>query len=70
MMPQLRPALGVCPHCSGFAAVAVTTGTRRPSGTLPTGLLLCPACSGTGTAPAWLALADQAATVVFAMVGS
>jgi hypothetical protein len=39
----------VCGHCDGFALVHISTGNRRPDGTLPTLAAACPACSGTGT---------------------
>ena len=42
------PALRVCPTCDGFPVVAVSTGTRRSDGTLPTVPAICPDCSGTG----------------------
>lgn len=70
MMPHRHTPASPCPNCGGFAAVAVTTGTRSTSGELPTGLLRCPVCKGTGHLPAWILLADQAAAEVFASVGS
>ena len=42
------PAPRLCPTCDGFPVVAVTTGTRRPDGTLPTLPMTCPDCHGTG----------------------
>ena len=70
MMHHRPTPAPTCPNCHGFAAVAVTTGTRRTSGMLPTGLLHCPTCHGTGHLPAWTLLADQAAAAVFATAGS
>ncbi|MEY9965934.1 DnaJ-class molecular chaperone [Streptacidiphilus sp. MAP12-16] len=52
MMPQLRPALRVCPTCDGFPVVAVAIGPRRTDGTLPTLPVTCPDCHGVGTRPA------------------
>lgn len=69
MMPHRHTPASPCPNCGGFAAVAVTTGTRRATGELPTDLLRCPVCRGTGNLPAWIPLADLAATAVFATVG-
>ncbi|MHA6762106.1 hypothetical protein [Streptacidiphilus sp. PAMC 29251] len=43
------PAPRLCPTCDGFPIVAVTTGTRRPDGILPTLPMTCPTCQGTGT---------------------
>jgi len=52
-MPQHTPALGhICGHCDGFATAAVTTGSRNPDGTRTTITAACPACKGTGHAPA------------------
>ncbi|NGO73738.1 hypothetical protein [Streptomyces boncukensis] len=52
-MPHpLPPGVRRCPHCGGFAAVAVDTGHRHPDGTRKTLHALCPACRGTGHAPA------------------
>ncbi|WP_369186355.1 hypothetical protein [Streptomyces sp. R08] len=42
----------VCPDCDGFAAAAITTGTRHRDGTRVTLRVTCKACKGTGrTAP-------------------
>lgn len=52
-MSQPTPArTRVCPDCDGFAAVKVTLGGRDRSGHLRTITAHCPACHGTGTAPA------------------
>jgi hypothetical protein len=52
-MPQHTHAPGhICGHCDGFPVVAITTGTRRPDGTRATLNAVCPACNGTGHAPA------------------
>ena len=52
-MPQHSHAPGhVCGHCDGFPTVAITTGGRNPDGTRTTINATCPACQGTGTAPA------------------
>jgi DnaJ-class molecular chaperone len=56
-MPQHTHAPGhICAHCDGFPVVAITTGTRRLDGTLSTITVNCPACNGTGHAPASRAL--------------
>ncbi|WP_037574597.1 hypothetical protein [Phaeacidiphilus oryzae] len=47
-MPATTPAR-VCGHCDGHPTVAISTGPRRPDGTLPTLRVDCPACHGTGT---------------------
>ncbi|NEA72158.1 hypothetical protein [Streptomyces sp. SID13588] len=49
--PHSSPAR-VCPDCDGFPSVAITTGTRTPSGQRTTVTVNCHACNGTGTAPA------------------
>jgi hypothetical protein len=46
------PAWRICPACDGFASVAVTLGGRNNRGHLRTITAHCPACQGTGTAPA------------------
>lgn len=54
-MPAINPATPaprLCPTCDGFPIVAVSVGTRRPDGTLPTLPMTCPDCAGTGTRPA------------------
>jgi hypothetical protein len=57
-MPQHTHASGhVCGHCDGFATVTITTGGRNPDGTRRTIRANCPACQGTGTAPARRAFA-------------
>ncbi|GAA3771301.1 hypothetical protein [Streptomyces chiangmaiensis] len=54
-MLQHAPNTPVCRDCDGFAAVAITTGTRHRDGTRVTLHVTCPACQGTGhTAPAHL----------------
>jgi len=56
-MPQHTHAPGhVCRHCDGFPVVAVTTGIRNSDGTRRTLPAVCPACEGTGHAPARPAL--------------
>ncbi|MEV6736607.1 hypothetical protein AB0N14_06495 [Streptomyces sp. NPDC051104] len=42
----------ICPNCDGFASVAITSGGRDRHGHLRTIAADCPACQGTGTAPA------------------
>ncbi|MEU8742988.1 hypothetical protein AB0C39_04995 [Streptomyces parvulus] len=55
-MPQHAQITRVCRDCDGFAAVAITTGTRHHDGTRATLRITCPACKGTGhTVPAALA---------------
>ncbi|MFF5470020.1 hypothetical protein [Streptomyces achromogenes] len=44
-------AARVCPHCDGFATVAVDTGTRDRNGKRITVLTDCSACGGWGTYP-------------------
>ncbi|GHE65125.1 hypothetical protein GCM10014715_18350 [Streptomyces spiralis] len=52
-MPQHAQNTRVCRDCDGFAAVAITAGTRHPDGTRVTLIVACPTCKGTGhTAPA------------------
>ena len=52
-MPQpTPPAPRICPACDGFATVAITLGGRDSHGHLHTITVDCPACHGTGTAPA------------------
>ncbi|MDQ1037685.1 RNase P subunit RPR2 [Streptomyces sp. V3I8] len=51
-MPQHDSTAPVCRDCKGFAAVAVTTGTRHRDGSRTTLLVDCRTCKGTGhTAP-------------------
>ncbi|CAC33910.1 MULTISPECIES: hypothetical protein [Streptomyces] len=52
MAQHTPPAPRICPACDGFATVAVTLGGRDPRGHLRTLTTDCPACHGTGTAPA------------------
>ncbi|MFF5881532.1 hypothetical protein [Streptomyces sp. NPDC012589] len=52
MTHRTPPAPRICPACDGFATVAVTLGARDPRGHLRTITAHCPACHGTGTAPA------------------
>lgn len=52
-MPNLTTSsLRVCPNCDGFPVVAITTGTRLSNGARATLRVICPACQGTGNAPA------------------
>lgn len=52
-MPQHTHATGrVCSNCDGFPVVAISTGTRNPDSTRRVIRANCPACRGTGTAPA------------------
>ncbi|MFB8126202.1 hypothetical protein ACFVG1_32970 [Streptomyces bacillaris] len=51
-MPQHARTTRVCRDCDGFAAAAITTGTRHRDGTRATLRIPCPTCRGTGhTAP-------------------
>ncbi|EFE69419.1 conserved hypothetical protein [Streptomyces viridosporus ATCC 14672] len=52
MTHPATPTPRICPHCDGFATVAVTTGSRDRRGHLRTLTAHCPACHGTGTVPA------------------
>ncbi|WP_234538972.1 hypothetical protein [Streptomyces shenzhenensis] len=51
-MPGTTPATlataRICPNCDGFATAVVTAGARDSRGHLPTFLVDCPACHGTG----------------------
>ncbi|MEV6614633.1 hypothetical protein AB0N31_12315 [Streptomyces sp. NPDC051051] len=47
-MPQHVSRRPICRDCDGFAAVAITTGTRHSDGTRTTLRLPCPSCKGTG----------------------
>ncbi|MFI8240989.1 hypothetical protein ACIF83_27550 [Streptomyces sp. NPDC085866] len=51
-MPQHTPPARICRDCDGFAAVAITTGSRHCDGTRVTLRVTCPACKGSGTASA------------------
>ncbi|MFR9797550.1 hypothetical protein ACL02U_16820 [Streptomyces sp. MS06] len=51
-MPQHPRTTRVCRSCDGFAAVSITTGTRHHDGTRATLRVTCPACKGSGSAPA------------------
>ncbi|MET7780114.1 hypothetical protein ABZU94_34320 [Streptomyces mirabilis] len=52
-MPQRAQNTPVCRDCDGFAAAAITTGTRNRDGSRTTLRVTCRACKGTGhTAPA------------------
>ncbi|WP_042408804.1 hypothetical protein [Streptacidiphilus carbonis] len=44
--------VSLCPACDGFPVVAVSVGTRRTDGTLPTFPVTCGHCRGTGVRPA------------------
>ncbi|MGV9321276.1 hypothetical protein [Streptomyces sp. NPDC003660] len=44
-------AARICPHCDGFATVAVDTGSRYRTGERMTLLTDCPACGGWGVYP-------------------
>ncbi|MEU6174577.1 hypothetical protein ABZ832_22020 [Streptantibioticus parmotrematis] len=41
-----------CGGCDGFPVVAIDAGTLNPDGTRTTLTVTCPACRGTGAAPA------------------
>ncbi|MDH3032745.1 hypothetical protein [Streptomyces sp. TRM75561] len=47
-MAQHTPTARICRACDGFAAVAITTGTRLPDGSRATLRVTCPTCKGTG----------------------
>ncbi|GGS31197.1 hypothetical protein [Streptomyces pseudogriseolus] len=47
-MPQHAQRPRICRDCDGFAAAAITTGTRHPDGTRATLRVTCPTCQGTG----------------------
>ncbi|MGW1589266.1 hypothetical protein [Streptomyces sp. NPDC002386] len=49
-MPQHTSSTRVCRDCDGFAAVAITTGTRHRDGARVILRVTCPACKGIGTA--------------------
>ncbi|MGW5197195.1 hypothetical protein [Streptomyces spiralis] len=51
-MPQHTTDARVCPDCDGFAAVAVSLGTRDARGHLRTVTVHCPTCRGLGLVPA------------------
>ncbi|MDT9699296.1 hypothetical protein [Streptomyces sp. P17] len=51
-MPKNAPNARVCRDCDGFASAKVTLGGRDRRGHLCTITTHCPACHGTGTAPA------------------
>ncbi|MFH9658210.1 hypothetical protein ACH4NF_08845 [Streptomyces sp. NPDC017248] len=44
-------AARICPHCDGFATVAVDSGTRDRHGRRLTFLIDCSACGGSGVYP-------------------
>ncbi|MFE9493060.1 hypothetical protein [Streptomyces collinus] len=50
-MPQHTRAR-TCRDCDGHATTHITTGTRHADGTRVTLRVTCPACKGSGTAPA------------------
>ncbi|MET7377466.1 hypothetical protein ABZT08_01320 [Streptomyces sp. NPDC005526] len=52
MTHHTKPRARICPACDGFASAAITLGGRDPRGHLRTITAHCPACHGTGTAPA------------------
>ncbi|MFE7216764.1 hypothetical protein ACFU93_44565 [Streptomyces sp. NPDC057611] len=59
-MPQHAPTRRICHACDGFAAVAITTGTRHTDGSRATLRVTCPSCKGTGHAlPAALVRAGR-----------
>ncbi|MFI1294315.1 hypothetical protein ACH4VM_39090 [Streptomyces sp. NPDC020792] len=59
-MPQHAPTRPICRDCDGFAAVAITTGTRHADGSRATLRVTCPTCKGTGHAlPAALVRAGR-----------
>ncbi|MFJ5154038.1 hypothetical protein ACIQCF_21090 [Streptomyces sp. NPDC088353] len=59
-MPQHAPTARICRDCDGFAAVAITTGTRHADGSRATLRVACPTCKGTGHAlPAALVRAGR-----------
>jgi DnaJ-class molecular chaperone len=59
-MPQHAPNTPVCRDCDGFAAAAITTGTRHADDARATLRVVCPACKGTGhTHPAALVRAGR-----------
>ncbi len=61
MMPQHTHAqTRICPDCSGFAAVTITTGIRLTDGTRHTIPVVCPACHGAGVIVRHLATARTA----------
>ncbi|MEV6051552.1 hypothetical protein [Streptomyces sp. NPDC052107] len=49
-MPQHALRRRICRDCDGFAAVAISTGTRHRDGSRVTIRVTCPTCKGTGTA--------------------
>ncbi|MEU1084358.1 hypothetical protein ABZ368_29735 [Streptomyces sp. NPDC005908] len=51
-MPQHAQNTRLCRDCDGFAAAAITTGTRHHDGTRATLRVTCPTCHGTGRAAA------------------
>ncbi|MFI0088648.1 hypothetical protein [Streptomyces bobili] len=54
-MPQHTRNTPVCRDCDGFAAAAITTGSRHSDGSRATLRVTCPTCKGTGiTRPAAL----------------
>ncbi|MFE1863252.1 hypothetical protein [Streptomyces anandii] len=52
MAQPTPPRARICPACDGFASAAITLGGRDAHGHLRTITAHCPACHGTGTAPA------------------
>jgi RNase P subunit RPR2 len=48
-MPQRAQNTPVCRDCDGFAAAAITIGTRNRDGSRATLRVTCRACKGTGT---------------------
>ncbi|MEV5932511.1 hypothetical protein AB0L56_07020 [Streptomyces sp. NPDC052079] len=50
--PATRTTARICPNCDGFATAAISSGGRDDRGHLHTLTVDCPACHGTGTAPA------------------
>ncbi|MFJ7154478.1 hypothetical protein ACIQUQ_06030 [Streptomyces sp. NPDC101118] len=50
MAQPTPPKAGICLHCGGFPAVAITLGGRNRRGHLRTLTAHCPVCHGTGHA--------------------
>ncbi|MFE1857728.1 hypothetical protein [Streptomyces anandii] len=52
MTQPTPPRARICPACDGFATAAVTLSGHENRGHERTVTVHCPACQGTGTAPA------------------